>query len=99
MPLKITRPSNSFKEYHYADLAEILDALQVEQVVFVQVDEFETADMLTELDEDVRKVFGCASSEELQPKSMNSIPMMQRYRSILVDPERGNRPNLRHRTR
>ena len=57
-----------FKEYHYADLAEIFDALQVEQAVYLfkLIDSEKTADMLTELDEDVREsILDALSSEEI----------------------------------
>ena len=57
-----------FKEYHYADLAEIFDALQIEQAVYLfkLIDSEKTADMLTELDEDVREsILDALSSEEI----------------------------------
>ena len=57
-----------FKEYHYADLAEIFDALQIEQAVYLfkLIDSEKTADMLTELDEDVREsILDTLSSEEI----------------------------------
>jgi magnesium transporter len=57
-----------FNEYHYADLAEIFDALQIEQAVYLfkLIDSEKTADMLTELDEDVREsILDALSSEEI----------------------------------
>ena len=57
-----------FKEYHYADLAEIFDNLQIEQAVYLfkLIDSEKTADMLTELDEDVREsILDALSSEEI----------------------------------
>ena len=57
-----------FKEYHYADLAEIFDALQIEQALYLfkLIDSEKTADMLTELDEDVREsILDALSSEEI----------------------------------
>jgi len=57
-----------FKEYHYADLAEIFDALQIEQAVYLfkLIDSEKTADMLTELDENVREsILDALSSEEI----------------------------------
>jgi len=57
-----------FEEYHYADLAEIFDALQIEQAVYLfkLIDSEKTADMLTELDEDVREsILDALSSEEI----------------------------------
>jgi magnesium transporter len=57
-----------FKEYHYADLAEIFDALQIEQAVYLfkLIDSEKTADMLTELDESVREsILDALSSEEI----------------------------------
>jgi magnesium transporter len=57
-----------FKEYHYADLAEIFDALQIEQAVYLfkLIDSEKTADMLTELDEGVREsILDALSSEEI----------------------------------
>ena len=57
-----------FKEYHYADLAEIFDSLQIEQAVYLfkLIDSEKTADMLTELDEDVREsILDALSSEEI----------------------------------
>ena len=45
------------KEYHYADLAEIFEALQINQAVYLfkLIDSEKSADMLPELDEDVRE--------------------------------------------
>ena len=57
-----------FKEYHYADLAEIFDNLQIDQAVYLfkLIDSEKTADMLTELDEDVREsILDALSSEEI----------------------------------
>ncbi|MGB2370577.1 MAG: magnesium transporter, partial [Flavobacteriaceae bacterium] len=51
-----------------ADLAEIFDALQIEQAVYLfkLIDSEKTADMLTELDEDVREsILDALSSEEI----------------------------------
>ena len=57
-----------FKEYHYADLAEIFDNLQIDQAVYLfkLIDSEKTADMLTELDEDIREsILHALSSEEI----------------------------------
>ena len=56
------------KEYHYADLAEIFEALQVDQAVYLfkLIDSEKSADMLPELDEDVREsILDALSSEEI----------------------------------
>ena len=56
------------KEYHYADLAEIFEALQIDQAVYLfkLIDSEKSADMLPELDEDVREsILDALSSEEI----------------------------------
>lgn len=56
------------KEYHYADLAEIFEALQIDQAVYLfkLIDSEKSADMLPELDEDVREsILSALSSEEI----------------------------------
>ncbi|MCH2655271.1 MAG: magnesium transporter [Flavobacteriales bacterium] len=56
------------KEYHFADLAEIFEALQVDQAVYLfkLIDSEKSADMLPELDEDVREsILDALSSEEI----------------------------------
>ena len=56
------------KEYHYADLAEIFEALQVDQAVYLfkLIDSEKSADMLPELDEDIREIIlDALSSEEI----------------------------------
>ena len=56
------------KEYHYADLAEIFEALQINQAVYLfkLIDSEKSADMLPELDEDVREsILDALSSEEI----------------------------------
>ena len=57
-----------FDEFHYADIAEILDELDFEQAVYVikLLDSDTTADILTELDEDIReKVLKNLSAKEI----------------------------------
>ncbi|MCH1385541.1 MAG: magnesium transporter [Flavobacteriaceae bacterium] len=59
---------NLLKEYHYADLAEIFDNLLIEEAVYLfkRIDTEKTADMLTELDEDVREdILEALSSVEI----------------------------------
>lgn len=56
------------KEYHYADLAEIFEALQIDQAVYLfkLIDSEKSADMLPELDENVREsILDALSSEEI----------------------------------
>ena len=56
------------KEYHFADLAEIFEALQIDQAVYLfkLIDSEKSADMLPELDEDVREsILDALSSEEI----------------------------------
>ncbi len=56
------------KEYHYADLAEIFEALQIDQAVYLfkLIGSEKSADMLPELDEDVREsILDALSSEEI----------------------------------
>ena len=56
------------EEYHYADLAEIFEALQIDQAVYLfkLIDSEKSADMLPELDEDVREsILDALSSEEI----------------------------------
>jgi len=56
------------KEYHYADLAEIFEALQIDQAVYLfkLINSEKSADMLPELDEDVREsILDALSSEEI----------------------------------
>lgn len=55
-------------EFHYADIAEILDELNLEQAVYVikLLDSETTSDILTELDEDIReKVLKNLSAKEI----------------------------------
>ena len=46
-----------FSEYHYADIAEVLDELNFEESIYVikLLDSKKTSDVLTELDEDIRE--------------------------------------------
>ena len=56
------------KEYHFADLAEIFEALQIDQAVYLfkLIDSEKSADMLPELDEHVREsILDALSSEEI----------------------------------
>ena len=55
-------------EFHYADIAEILDELDLEEAVYVikLLDSETTSDILTELDEDIReKVLQKLSAKEI----------------------------------
>ncbi len=57
-----------FKEFHYADIAEILDELNQEEAVYVikLLDSETTSDVLMELDEDIReKVLKNLSAKEI----------------------------------
>ena len=57
-----------FNEFHYADIAEILDELDLEQATYVikLLDSVKTSDILSELDEDVReKVLQNLSTKEI----------------------------------
>ncbi|PNQ75424.1 magnesium transporter [Hanstruepera neustonica] len=57
-----------FKEYHYADIAEILDELNQDEAVYVikLLDSETTSDVLMELDEDIReKVLRNLSAKEI----------------------------------
>ena len=57
-----------FNEFHYADIAEILDELDLEQATYVikLLDSVKTSDILSELDEDVReKILQNLSTKEI----------------------------------
>ena len=57
-----------FNEFHYADIAEILDELDLEQATYIikLLDSVKTSDVLSELDEDVReKVLQNLSAKEI----------------------------------
>ena len=57
-----------FNEFHYADIAEILDELDLEQATYIikLLDSVKTSDILSELDEDVReKVLQNLSTKEI----------------------------------
>nr|WP_255573020.1 magnesium transporter [Hanstruepera marina] len=59
---------NLFKEFHYADIAEILDELNQDESVYVikLLDSETTSDVLMELDEDIReKVLKNLSAKEI----------------------------------
>ena len=56
------------KEFHYADIAEILDELNFEEAIYIikLLDSETTSDVLTELDEDVReKILKNLSAKEI----------------------------------
>ena len=56
------------QEYHYADLAEIIDELSVEEGVYLikLLDSEKTSDVLTEVDEDIReKILELLSDKEI----------------------------------
>ena len=56
------------KEFHYADIAEILDELNFEEAIYIikLLDSETTSDVLTELDEDVReKILQNLSAKEI----------------------------------
>ena len=56
------------EEYHYADLAEIIDELSVEEGVYLikLLDSEKTSDVLTEVDEDIReKILELLSDKEI----------------------------------
>ena len=68
------------KEYHYADLAEIFEALQIDQAVYLfkLIDSEKSADMFFELDEDVREsILDALSSEEIATEMTEPIPTTQ----------------------
>ncbi|RZN83716.1 MAG: magnesium transporter [Winogradskyella sp.] len=55
-------------EFHYADIAEILDELSFDEAIYIikLLDSETTSDVLTELDEDVReKILGNLSAKEI----------------------------------
>jgi len=57
-----------FNEYHYADIAEIIEELSFDQSIYVikLLDSDKTADILTELDDDVReKILENLSAKEI----------------------------------
>ena len=57
-----------FNEFHYADIAEILDELDLEQATYIikLLDSVKTSDILSELDEDIReKVLQNLSTKEI----------------------------------
>ncbi|OZV71174.1 magnesium transporter [Winogradskyella aurantia] len=59
---------NLLNEFHYADIAEILDELDLDNAVYLikLLDSETTSDILTELDEDTReKVLGNLSAKEI----------------------------------
>lgn len=64
-------------DYHYADLAEIIDSLEENQRIYLikLIDSDKTSDILTELDDDVReKILKTLSAEEIagEIKEMDS---------------------------
>ncbi len=62
---------SSFANYHYADIAEILDELTFEQAIYIikLLDSDTTSDILKELDEDLReKILKVLSAKEIAEK-------------------------------
>jgi len=60
--------TDQLNEYHYADIAEILEELNFEQSVYIikLLDSEKTSDILTELDEDLReKILESLSAKEI----------------------------------
>ena len=60
--------TDQLNEYHYADIAEILEELSFEQAVYIikLLDSEKTSDILTELDEDLReKILESLSAKEI----------------------------------
>lgn len=60
--------TDQLNEYHYADIAEILEELSFEQSVYIikLLDSEKTSDILTELDEDLReKILESLSAKEI----------------------------------
>ena len=59
---------NLLKDYHYADIAEILDEMDLEQAIYIikLLDSEQTSDVLTEMDEDSReKILENLSAKEI----------------------------------
>ena len=68
-----------FSELHYADIAEVLDELNLNQATYIikLLDSQMTSDILSELDEDVReKVLENLSPKEIAEEIKELIQMM-----------------------